>query len=210
MNEYILHKELYMAPTPAGAFYCYASPNQDPARRLLQRLLLLRETPRLSSARLSEWAGVSEGEAHQLLYHLQSQSLVHGLEQPLTCPSGPLEEVLPNLLPALSSEGKSLLADDQGFYVASSGFPHESAEELAALSADLGVLHKRHIHLLANNLGYRANAWTLGDAAGNSQIGFWPLYIGHQRFSLVIEGIPHLNQQAFTELAWVLGVRYGI
>lgn len=210
MNEYILHEDVYIAPTPAGAFYCCASPNKDPARHVLQQLLQLHETPRLSLAKLKAWTGAEEREAHQLLYHLQSQSLIHGLEDPLTCPSGPLEEVLPTLLPALSGEGKSLLADDQGFYVASSGFPHESAEELAALSADLGILHKRHIHLLVNNLGYRANAWMLGDAAGDSQIGFWPLYIGHQRFSLVVGGIPRLSQQAFTELAWILGVRYGI
>ena len=209
MSEYILHEELYMAPTPAGAYYCCASPQKNPGRDLLQHLLQLDETPRLSSARLVEWTGAGEKEAHRLLYHLESQSLIQGLERPRTCPSGSLEEVLPGLLPALSDDGKSLLADDQGFYVASSGFPHEAAEELAALSADLGILHRRHTQLLANNLGYRANAWTLGDAAGNSEIGFWPLFIGQQRFSLVIEGIPRLDRQAFTQLAWTLGVRYG-
>lgn len=209
MSEFTLHEGTYISPTPAGAFFASASPHQEPGRRVLQQLLQLKETPSLTLAKLQAWAGADEREAQRLLYHLQSQSLVQGFEQPRTCPSGPLEKILPQILPAFSAEGKALLADDQGFYVASAGFPHEAAEELAALSASLGTLHKRHRRLLSNNLGYHTSAWTLGDAAGNSQIGFWPLFIGDQRFSLVVGGVPRLNQSTFTQLVWILGIRYG-
>ncbi len=209
MQDYQLHQDTYLAPTPGGAFYCSASPQEDPARRLLQALFSMPASPRADSSQLEHWTGKQEEDAIQLLYLMQQETLIQGLEQPRICPEGPLEEVLPFLLPALSGEGKALLADDQGFYVASSGFPHESAEELAALSASLGLLHERHRRLLNNNLGYQASAWTLGDAAGNSQVGFWPLFIGDQRFSLVIGGLPRLNQNAFTQLVWVLGSRYG-
>jgi hypothetical protein len=210
MSTFILHEGIYIAPTPAGAFYSSASPRAESARQVLQTLLQLKQTPRMTLEKLRAWTGADDLEAQQLLYHLQSQALVQGFEEPHSCPEGPLEEVLPQILPLLSSDKKALLADDQGFYVASTGFPHEAAEELAALSASLGVLHKRHRRLLSNNLGYHTSAWTLSDAAGNSQIGFWPLFIGEQRFSLVIGGIPRLSQKAFTELVWILGIRYSM
>ncbi len=210
MSTFILHEGVYITPTPAGAFYSSASPRVESARQVLQTLLQLKQTPRLTLEKLCAWTGTDDLEARQLLYHLQSQALVQGFEESHSCPDGALEDVLPQILPLLSSDKKALLADDQGFYVASTGFPHEAAEELAALSASLGILHKRHRRLLSNNLGYHASAWTLGDAAGNSQIGFWPLFIGEQRFSLVIGGIPRLNQKAFTELVWILGIRYSI
>ncbi|MCB1013508.1 MAG: hypothetical protein KDB10_00110, partial [Acidimicrobiales bacterium] len=53
------------------------------------------------------------------------------------------------------------------------------------------------------------SAWALVDGAGNSQVGFWPLHIGEERFVLSVVGIPRLHQQAFTDLIWVLMLRYG-
>ena len=128
----------YLSPTPAGAFYYCASSQDEPARQLLQSLFSRQQNPALDSALLEEWTGNAAVDATTLLYHMQRQYLVQGLSKPQSCPEGPLEEVVPVLLPALSGEGKALLADDQGFYVASSGFAHEAAEELAALSASLG------------------------------------------------------------------------
>jgi hypothetical protein len=52
-------------------------------------------------------------------------------------------------------------------------------------------------------------AWALVDAAGNGQVGFWPLFIGEQRFVLVVSDFPYLNQQALTTLVWALSIRYG-
>jgi hypothetical protein len=209
MDQFIVHEDVYIAPTPAGAYYYSASAKPDPARQLLQALFCKEETPLLSADQLEKWCDSDSSTARLLLYHMQSRSLLQAFDEPHSCPNVPLEELLPSLLPTLSGDGKALLADDQGFYVASSGFPHEAAEELAALSANLGILHHRHKRLLSNNLGYQTSAWTLGDAAGNSQIGFWPLYVGTQRFSLVIGGVPRLNHNSFTQLVWSLGIRYG-
>ncbi len=208
MDEFVLHEDVYIAPTPAGAYYYSASSKPDPARQLLQALFHAKKTPLLSMEQFEQWCDADTQSAQHLLYHMQSQSLVQAFSEPQVCPDAPLEELLPTLLPTLSGDGKALLADDQGFYVASSGFPHEAAEELAALSANLGILHRRHKRLLSNNLGYQTSAWTLGDAAGNSQIGFWPLFVGTQRFSLVIGGVPRLNHPLFTQLVWSLGIRY--
>ncbi|MEE9356956.1 hypothetical protein [Candidatus Vondammii sp. HM_W22] len=46
------------------------------------------------------------------------------------------------------------------------------------------------------------------DAAGNSQLGFWPLYFGEQRFVLALNGRPKFNQPAFRDMVWVLAQRY--
>ena len=57
-------------------------------------------------------------------------------------------------------------------------------------------------------MGLTTSAWSLSNAAGNSLIGFWPLWIGVHRFVLIIEGVPFLNQPAFMKLIWALSVRY--
>ncbi len=210
MTEYQLADNLYIAATPAGAYYAVSGPEDDPSRQLLRALLRLEATPPLSLNGLQEWTGSDDGnESLELLYHAQTLGWLEGVDQQRTAPTGALEDIVPDLLPALSGSGKALLADDQGFYVSSQGFAHETAEELSALSADIASLHDRHRGLLRNNLGLGTGAWALIDAAGNSQVGFWPLFVGDQRFVLAVGGMPHLNQSALTSLVWVLSTRYG-
>jgi len=59
-----------------------------------------------------------------------------------------------------------------------------------------------------NNLGLNSSAWSVVDAAGHTKIGFWPLFIGQQRFVLVMEGVPNLNRKEFVDLIWLLSRRY--
>ena len=47
------------------------------------------------------------------------------------------------------------------------------------------------------------------DMAGNSRVGFWPLFVGDHRFVLALGGLPALNHPALVELVWSLTVRYG-
>lgn len=209
MAQYRLAEGLYILPTPAGAYYSVSGPELEPSRRLLRALIRQPKSHLLTSTNLRTWTGDSVGDAGlELLYHAQSLGWVEGHAEQQIAPTGALEDVLPRLLPSLSSSGKALLADSQGFYVDSQGFPHETAEELSAASADLASLHERHHKLLRNNLGLWTSAWALVDAAGNSQIGFWPLYIGTQRFVLIIGGVPRLNNPALTHLIWSLNMRY--
>jgi hypothetical protein len=203
-----LKSGLYLEPTPAGAYYASSSPGDEPARRLLLGVMSETDLPASDVSRLSLWSGQPNNEALELVKRLQELRWLSGSDKPLSVPIGPLEEVLPGLLSQVSITGKALLADDQGFYLSTSGIPHEAAEALSAVSADLGSLYFRHQRLLAKNLGLNEQAWTLADAAGNSQLGFWPLYIGLQRFVLVIQGRPTLNQPAFRDLVWVLTLRY--
>jgi hypothetical protein len=210
MEEFELIDKLYVTVSPAGAYYAVCEAGDDPSRRLLRNLLQQPTSPFLTLEGLQAWSALlDEQRTLELLYHAQNLGWVQGHETPLHAPVGALEDIVPDLLPALSGSGKALLADGQGFYVATQGFTHEAAEELSALSADIASLHERHDGLLKNNLGLGTGAWALIDAAGNGQLGFWPLFVGDQRFVLVMGGTPHLNQPALTQLIWALSIRYG-
>lgn len=209
MAEFTLAGGLYIHPTPAGTYYAVSATDPNSSRRMIQSLLRTRSSPPLTLEGLLGWAQVEDEEqALTLLYHAQGLGWVQGFETPRQSDDQPLEVQLPRLLKSLVIQGKVLLADHQGFYLASSGFPHEVAEELSALSADLANLHTRRSGLLVNNLGLASSAWAIVDAAGNGKIGFWPLFIGPQRFVLVISGVPQFNHPDFVDLVWVLSRRY--
>ena len=76
-------------------------------------------------------------------------------------------------------------------------------------SADLASLHERHRRSLKHSLGLSGSAWAMPDAAGHSQLAFWPLHVGEHRFALVTAGVPHLNQPELVDLVWLLHQRYG-
>jgi hypothetical protein len=209
MERFNLIDGLYLYPTPAGAYYAISSSEIDKPRRFLIRLLQQEQTPPLTIGQLQTLMEIDdEDKAMQLLLHCQKLQWVQGVDAPLQAPQSALEEVLPDLLGKISECGKVLLADDQGFYLACSGFDHEVAEELSALSAELATVHKRRSGLLINNMGISSHAWAMVDPFGNSQIGFWPMYIGKHRFVLAIIGVPHFNQPEFVTLAWALITRY--
>lgn len=209
MERFTLVEGLFLYPTPAGAYYAVAYPDSDKPRRFLLRLLQQAQTPALALPQLQSLMEIEdEDKALEMLLHCQKLGWVQGVDTPLQAPAGALEDVLPGLLAAISESGKVLLADDQGFYLACSGFPHEAAEELSALSAELATVHKRRSGLLSNNMGIASHAWALVDAFGASQIGFWPIFVGGRRFVLAIAGTPHFNQAEFVSLAWILTTRY--
>ncbi|BBL74759.1 hypothetical protein [Methylomagnum ishizawai] len=209
MANFVLAEEMYAHPTPAGTYYAVSATDPNPSRRMIQSLLRKQSSPRLTLEDLRAWSEIEDEEqALSLLYHAQGLGWVQGFDAPRHCNEQPLEIQLPGLLKTLAVQGKVLLADHQGFYLASSGFPHEVAEELSALSADLANLHARRSGLLVNNLGLASSAWAIVDASGNGKIGFWPLFIGTQRFVLVISGMPHFNHPDFVNLVWILSRRY--
>ena len=210
MSKYKLNQDLYISPTPAGAYYCISGPEQNPSRQLLQGLFKQRSTPPFSLESIKKWfLATNNDKLLDLLYHAQNIGWIEGLDEPKEAPEETLEELFPQSLPSLSGSDKVLLADSHGFCISSHGFPHETAEELSGLSAELASLHERRQGVLENNLGLNTSAWGLVDAAGNSQAGFWPMYIGEQRFVLVIGGVPYLNQPELTTIVWALTTRYG-
>lgn len=209
-QQYQYHSELFMSPTPAGAYYCVSGKQKTPARKLLQHLLLSTYTPEFSLEKIQQILHYdNRDEIIELILLCQKMGWLGGIEQAMKLPSGNLEEILPGLLIELSDISTALLADSQGFYICAQGFSEENAEEISALSADIASMHDRHQHLIQDKLDLYTSAWSIVDAAGNSQIGFWPMFIGDQRFVLVIQGLPQMNQMQLTNLIWALYHRYG-
>jgi hypothetical protein len=209
MKEYVLTEHLYLHPTPGGAYHAVTTEAHTPTRQLIRALLQMESSPALTLAGLKDWSALEDSEkACAALHRAQEAKWLQGLQMPLKCPDQPLSEILPGLLSQLSSQAKVLLADGQGFYLATHGFPHEVAEELSALSADLANLHERRSGLLLNNMGLNSSAWSIVDSAGNSKVGFWPLYLGKERFVLVAAGMPRFNHPDFVTLVWILSRRY--
>ena len=211
MSDFRLISERYVLPTPAGAFYAVSGTAQDSARQFIFSLMADEQSKYLSADDLLELTDAeTEQDALEMIYRVQTLGWVQGEDTVREAPSGTLEDELPALLRALTGSGKALLADHQGFYLATEGFSHETAEELSALTADLASLHQRHSGLLAKNLAIDSSAWALVDASGNSRLGCWPMNIGGHRFTLVISGVPQFNQWPFVQLAWMLTKRYSV
>ncbi|NNM82359.1 MAG: roadblock/LC7 domain-containing protein [Burkholderiales bacterium] len=205
-----LNRSLFAEVTPAGAYYAVASAHLDSARKMLIRLLTEGTNRPPSEEQLMAWSELgSPDDAVQLLYRLQRLDFVRGTETPKRMPQGSLESILPNLLASLSSTGRSILADDSGFYLVTSGFYHEAAVEIAALAGDILTMSNRHALLLKNNLNINSNAWAIMDPAGQSELGFFPMYMGNQSFVLIIDGAPRLQGDEFVTLVQALSYRYG-
>ena len=208
-GNYSLTEGLYLYPTPAGAYYAVSSLEIDKPRQFLKKLLQQPQTPSLNIDNLKYLMEQDdELKCLELLHHCQKLNWVQGLDAIESYPVDALEDILPDMLSKISENGKVLLADNQGFYLATHGFPHEVAEELSALSAEITTVHERRSGLLINNMGLKSHAWAIVDAFGNSTVGFWPLFISNNRFVIAIYGIPHFNQPEFVSLVWALTIRY--
>ena len=209
MMDYQLTEGVYLAPSPAGAYYAVSGGVPEQGRDVLLNMMRRRTAERLEVATLERLTGERGERALACLSELQATGLVQGMARPFQPPVGPLEEVLYALLEALSpTNGQALLADDQGLVLSNYGFDEEQAEELAGLSASLGKLHQRHQALLGESLDLSSSAWALVGAGGDSKVGFWPLYIYPYRFVLVMRGVPNLNRPALVSLVWALVCRY--
>ncbi len=201
-------QDKYILPTPTGAYYCISSRETEPAKQFLQKLMAEKETMHLDAETLGHLFEDETINQQQLLQHINKLKWLQGFDQAIQILPGTIEQALPEILKLLSSDGKALLADDQGLYLASTGFTHEAAEELSALSGDLSSLYIRHQGIIKGNLNINSSAFSIVDAAGYSQLGFWPIYIGELMFVLVISGAPRFDQVAFVNLIWSLHKRY--
>lgn len=208
MSNYELTQDVYLTTTPKGAYQAATSRAMDKSQKFLLSILNERKTPLLTQEKLSALTGMADEKSCELLMRCQNVGWVQAVSEEMTYPEGSLDEVLPVLLSGLSESGKVLLADSQGFYLASSGFPHEVAEELAALSAEISQVHQRRSGVLMKNLGVGSEAWSIVDPVGNSKIGFWPILIGKTKFVVTVSGSPHFNHPDFVNLIWALSIRY--
>ncbi|MDO5640453.1 MAG: peptidase M23 [Neisseria sp.] len=205
-----LQSNLYPKVTPAGAYYAVSGNTPSASRTLLYGLLRADVSETISSERLLAWADTSDiNTALNLLYRLQRLEFLYGEETISTDDVQMSDEQLPELLAQLSNAGKALLADGNGLYFANAGFHHEAAEEIGVLASEIVQVSDKHQLLVKNNLHIHHSAWGICDPSGQSELTFFPLYIGASKLILVIGGVPDLNKEAFVTLVKVLYSRYG-
>lgn len=208
-----LHKSdfpLYAEITPAGALYAVSVKDIDAPRLALLNILREGGTHPFSVEMAENWTGMSQEKAMEQCFRLQKMGFIRGSREPIPMiDKENLDTLLPRILGNLSSIKKAVLADSNGLYIASSGFPHESAEELAGLSADILRLEERHGRLLHNNLRIPYQSWGVVNPGGVGEISFYPIFISFQSFVLIIGGLPKLRDRSFISLIYALDLRYG-
>lgn len=193
---------------PAGAFYATVGSEPDDARALLLQLLSSDVSLPYSEELVMELTDLTQEEAAELFTRLQDKNFVQLVDTPSRVFNDSLEKTLPELLKRLSNSGKVALADDHGFCLGSIGYEDDHAERLSALAADLSSLHERHRLLLNRDLNLVGESWGMLDPVGLSQVGFWVIHLGHQRFVLIVDQMPRLNQNNYVDLLSVLARRY--
>ena len=209
MTTFTLNNNLYLSVTPQGAYAAVKDTNNDASKEILINLLQQDETPLLNTENIAEIGSANANSTLELIQKMQTVGLISGQKELERLPQSNLEEMLPSTLAALTESKKALLAESSGLYIGVSGFPHEAAEELAAIGANLSEVYQRHKGLLQGNLRFKQHAWGLVDAAGNSEVGFWPIYLGNTQLTLIIHGAPQFNTLEFKRLIWALVRRYG-
>lgn len=207
MNQEQNDTPRYFQVTPSGAYYATLNTEPEALRALLLQLLSADTHIPYISSLLQKLTGMGEEEAQTLLDKAVQHGFVDLPQNPEPIATGTIEQLLPEYLPQLA-DGRVLLADDQGFCLGQSGFGAEEAEAVAGMAADLVSMHERHQALLVRHLGLDGSSWALVDAVGQSELGFWTLHVGEQKFLLILEGMPHLNRQPFVDLMSVLIRRY--
>lgn len=200
-------EQLYFEVTPTGAYYATMSQEPDAQRALLLQLLSSDTAVPYLPALLTKLTGLEADAARDLLKQMQADSMIKLSNRPPKMITGTLEQILPDLIDPLG-DGKVLLSDEQGFCLAHQGFTSDEADAVSGLAADLLMLQERHERLINSHLGLWASSWALVNSVGQSDLGFWAMYIGREKFLLVVEGVPFLNRQPFVDLSSVLIRRY--
>ena len=200
-----LQSNLYPRITPAGAYYAVSNNTASASRTLLHGLLKSSANELISPEKLLAWTDSTDIETSlSLLYRLQRLEFLYGEENPQVEEQNFSDDQLPELLEQLSSVGKALLADPHGSYFANAEINHKKAEEVSILANEIAALGERHQLLLKKNLNIHHNAWGICEPSGQSELTFFPLYVGRSKLILVVGGVPDLNKEAFVALIKVL------
>lgn len=210
MTDYRLTGSYYLLPTPKGAFQALIHPSSSWAQQLVLRLLKDQSTPLSNLDTVTILLdGCNRETAKEIIYEAQSEGWIQGFGEAQKLPDSPIDQILKKSLSNLSSSGQALLADLNGYPIADTGFDALHSQHLAALAAELAVLHNRHADYLEDALAIDQPGWGIIDPLGSSKIGAWILNTEKRHFVLLIDGMPNLNRQEFVTLAWLLVHRYG-
>ncbi len=208
MPEYQLTADVHVIPTSLGAYYAASNAQPEPARALIFGMMANDEMTSVSLDALRRYIG--DSDPLPLLYQMENARWIVGRAESEMLSTQHIEKDVPDLLRQLSGNGKALLTDTQGFYLTNAGFTHEQAEGLAIFAAEIATIQRKHAAMIRENLQLGVPAMAVVDSGGNSELGFWPLYIGEHQFMLIISGIPLFDRPAYMHLVWALCLRYNI
>jgi len=161
MSQFTINDGLQINITPRGAYYAVQDTSNDVTRNILIKLLFEDTSTALTDSNITEICDMNIEDASNVIHRMQTLGLISGQKEVENAPATNLEDILPDLLGSLSDSRKVLLAEHSGLYLGASGFPHEAAEELAAISANLSEVYERHKGLLNGNLRFNQRAWGL-------------------------------------------------
>lgn len=209
MKKRILQGNKYLLPSAGGIYHLVCQPGQTSAKKLFSDILRRRRTRVIA---VDDVQRIMEIDSRQQFAEEMQTILTLGwLEEhdtPLQLPEDALEELLPQLLTALSSTGHTFLSDSHGFPLFSSGFPRKDVESLSAMSAQFSTIYDKYHQVIQRTANSPTQAWGMIDAAGNSNMGIWPINVGDHSFNLLIQGVPRLDHPNFVILVWLLYSRY--
>ena len=106
MSDYQLQPNLYIAPTPYGAYKAVSTSLDSPEKTFLINLLSLWKTPELTNDKVNALANTDTEKAQKLLFQCQEAKLIQGLTKQQIFEDRPLEQSLPEYLNGLSNMSK--------------------------------------------------------------------------------------------------------
>ena len=211
MAELSLSGGLFAELTAAGAYYAMTTPATSREHLpFLWNVMREGSTTFFSEAAAQRWTDTPDPKtALEQVWRWQRMGLIRGTSEPMAPETLGMDDVLPALLVRLSSTSKGLIASANGMVMSSVGYRHETAEELAGFAVTFMACQEKAHRLLRNNLRIHTEGLGLIDAAGESDLGFWPMYIMDERWVLTLAGEPRLQDRALLRMVMALDLRYG-
>lgn len=199
----------YLIPTDSGARYAVAAAQLNPLRALLYAMI---QSPSITTSDLQQFIDDhlldSRKAVAAVLYKLQRLGLISSEESPIELPQADAIGGLEQYLGQISSEGRALLADRNGFVMASHGFKNEVARELAAAGTDMTPMGERISGEMEQDENAEQEIWELSVNRKGDKITFMRLYIGPLPFLVVIGGQLDTKPNVFLQLMAILIHRY--
>ena len=200
----------YWLPTSKGALYATQAPASNPVRNLLLALMGHVISPHASLDQIAMWSGVTHpGLAASMVLRMLVSGLVETIESPYHLQGSISDKKLSEQLSRACAKGKTLLADRQGFCLASAGFlPHE-IDGLAGLCAEMASLRLRQNASPDTPPCALVEAWHCKRLGSAEDCRLQPLFIGPHQFTLLMSGEPRLDNRALADMIWTMIQRYG-
>lgn len=193
----------YLHPTYPGLRYAVASPQQDSLRCLLHGLI---QHPNTTTSDLDRFVDQdnfgSRKDVGVALFKLQGKGLIGSYEDTTNIPTEDLDEALQRALGRVSIDGNGMLAEQDGFVVAYTGYSKDMAQELAASGTNMLPMGER-----LSDDEESGEPWEITVTRKGAKVTFMRLNAGGRTF-LLASGEIDENAAGFRDIVTLLIQRY--